>query len=113
MTTPLAGSRGRLSTEHRAYVLEAHAKHESIEIIAERLGRSVESIRKVVQERPESPPASQPEQWHLDDILNFLADLPEEAMDEVLQLSRLQRQENQLRQSLTDRLARSSRLPEG
>lgn len=99
---PLAGSRGRLSSEHRAYILEAHANHESIEVIAERLGRSVDSIRRVVEEHQE--PQEKAEFWELDDVLYFLAELPEEAMDEVLQLSRLQRQTNQLRHSLTQRL---------
>ncbi len=107
MNPSLAGSRGRLSSEHRAYVLEAHANHESIEVIAERLGRSIESIRKVV-EVPQEPAleTAHPAPWELDDILDFLAELPEEAMDEVLQLSRLQRQTNHLRQSLSSRLQR-------
>lgn len=96
------GSRGRLSAEHRAYILEAHANHESIEVIAERLGRSLESIRKVVGLPPEAEPEVLP--WELDDVLDFLAGLPEEAMDEILQLSRLERQANHLRQSLSQRL---------
>lgn len=105
MNTPTPGSRGRLSSEHRAYILEAHANHDSIEIIAERLGRSVESIRKVVDEYQEPRPL--PETWELDEVLHFLADLPEEAMGEILQLSRLQRQSNQLRESLALRMAKS------
>lgn len=52
--TPIIEECIPLSSEHRAYVLDAHAKHESIEIIAERLGRSVETIRKVVEEHPQS-----------------------------------------------------------
>ena len=105
MNTPTPGSRGRLSSEHRAYILEAHSNHESVEIIAERLGRSVDSIRKVVDEHQE--PTSAGAVWELDEVLHFLADLPEAAMDEILQLSRLQRQSNQLRESLAQRLAKS------
>ena len=106
MNTPTPGSRGRLSSEHRAYILEAHANHDSVEIIAERLGRSVESIRKVVEENLEPTPTA--DAWELDEVLHFLADLPEEAMDETLQLSRLQRQSNQLRESLAQRLTKSA-----
>ena len=89
-------------------MLEAHANQESIEIIAERLGRSTESIRKVVEEQ--QLPVSEGARtmlWELDDILDFLAELPEEAMDELAQLSRLQRQTNHLRQSLSSRLQRN------
>ena len=108
MDTP--GSRGRLSSEHRAYVLDAHARQESVEVIARRLGRSVESIRKVLEGSSESVQVAEADPWDLDEMIDYLADLPEEAMHEVLELSRLQRRSNELRQSLSERLAGATRV---
>ena len=78
--------------------------------IARRLGRSVESIRKVLEGSSESVQVAEADPWDLDEMIDYLADLPEEAMHEVLELSRLQRRSNELRQSLSERLAGATRV---
>lgn len=92
--------RGRLPAELRNQILEMSTSGVSPEDIALRIGRSPAAVRKVLSAE-ESPGESLPE---LDQVIDFLSSLPEEAIEEVLQLARLQRERTQLRSSLEIRL---------
>jgi hypothetical protein len=93
--------RGRLPAEVRTQILEMHAQGLSVETIAERTLRSVATIRKLVSEETSVDP---PSDYDLDEVIDFLSGLPEEAIAEITQLARLQRERHQLRSSLEIRL---------
>lgn len=94
--------RGRLPAEARSQILELSAEGLSPEEISQRIGRSVAAVRKVlaVDESLIDGPAP----LDLDRVIDFLAELPEEAIQEVTQLAQLQRERSQLRNSLESRL---------
>lgn len=95
-------ARGRLPAEMRSLILELSAEGLSPEEIAQRVGRSAAAVRKVlsVEESVIEAPAS----LELDQVIDFLAGLPEDAIQEVMQLAQLQRERSQLRNSLEMRL---------
>jgi len=95
----VALGRGRLPAELRNQILEMSSTGMAPEDIAMRVGRSPAAVRKVLST---DEPAG--ETLELDHVIDFLASLPEEAIDEVLQLARLQRERSQLRSSLEIRL---------
>ena len=96
----IALGRGRLPAELRNQILEMSSNGMTPEDIAMRVGRSPAAVRKVLSTE-ESPGENLLE---LDHVIDFLASLPEEAIEEVLQLARLQRERSQLRSSLEIRL---------
>lgn len=100
--------RGRLPGEVRSQILEMHAEGLSVEVIAERVSRSAAAVRKVVGGDVSVESWDEPD---LDDVIDFLSNLPEEAIEEVLQLARLQREKRQLRSSLETRLRDLRRTP--
>lgn len=92
--------RGRLPAELRNQILEMSSSGIPADDIAARVGRSPAAVRKVL-----SVDEHQGENFlELDQVIDFLSSLPEEAIDEVLQLARLQRERSQLRSSLEIRL---------
>lgn len=95
----VALGRGRLPAELRNQILEMSSTGMAPEDIAMRVGRSPAAVRKVLS--TDEPVG---ENLELDHVIDFLASLPEEAIDEVLQLARLQRERSQLRSSLEIRL---------
>jgi len=99
-TEGLAPGRGRLPTELRNQIQEMSVNGIAIEDIALRVGRSPAAVRKVLasDEMPGENPLD------LDGVIDFLSSLPEEAIQEVMQLARLQRERVQLRSSLEIRL---------
>ena len=99
-TEGLALGRGRLPAELRNQILEMSAGGMSIEDIALRVSRSPAAVRKVLASE-ELPGESS---LDLDGVIDFLSSLPEEAIQEVMQLARLQRERVQLRSSLEIRL---------
>lgn len=92
--------RGRLPAELRNQILEMSSNGIPPEDIAMRIGRSPAAVRKVLS--VEEVPGEN--LLELDHVIDFLASLPEEAIEEVLQLARLQRERSQLRSSLELRL---------
>lgn len=96
----IALGRGRLPAELRNQILELSSSGVSPEDIATRIGRSPAAVRKVLSVE-ETPADHLPE---LDQVIDFLSSLPEEAIEEVMQLARLQRERSQLRSSLEIRL---------
>ena len=92
--------RGRLPAELRNQILEMSANGMAQEEIALRVGRSPAAVRKVLASE-EVPGENLLE---LDGVIDFLSSLPEEAIQEVMQLARLQRERSQLRSSLEIRL---------
>ena len=98
--------RGRLPSEVRAHIQELHAQGVSVETIAERTLRSVATIRKVVNGESSNDLTETPtnQDHDLDEVIDFLSSLPEEAIEEILQLARLQRERRHLRSSLEIRL---------
>ncbi|MBT9585513.1 hypothetical protein IV102_19380 [bacterium] len=98
--------RGRLPSEVRAQIQELHAQGVSVETIAERTLRSVATVRKIVNEDSSIDSTETPnnQDQDLDEVIDFLSSLPEEAIEEILQLARLQRERRQLRSSLEIRL---------
>ena len=99
-TEGLVLGRGRLPTELRNQILEMNGCGIAIEDIALRVGRSPTAVRKVLAS--EELPGD--DSMDLDGVIDFLASLPEEAIQEVMQLARLQRERTQLRSSLEIRL---------
>lgn len=97
-----APSRGRLPGEVRSQILEMSAEGLSPEEIAHRVGRSLAAVRKVLS--VEESLLDGPAVLDLDKVIDFLSDLPEEAVQEVMQLAQLQRERSQLRSSLEMRL---------
>ncbi len=96
----MALGRGRLPAELRKEILEMSSNGVLPEDIAARVGRSPAAVRKVLS--AEEPAGEN--LLELDQVIDFLSSLPEEAIDEVLQLARLQRERTQLRSSLEVRL---------
>ena len=102
--------RGRVPAEVRSQILEFHSQGLPLESIAEKTQRSVATIRKIVGEGDDEGQDDSSQEplrldvLDLDDVIEFLSDLPEEAMDEILQLARLQRERRHLRSSLEIRL---------
>lgn len=96
----IALSRGRLPAELRNQILEMSSSGLSPDDIATRVGRSPAAVRKVLSVE-ESPSENLTD---LDQVIDFLSSLPEEAIEEVMQLARLQRERAQLRNSLEIRL---------
>ena len=99
-TEGLALGRGRLPAELRNQILEMNASGMASEEIALRVSRSPAAVRKVLASE-ELPGESS---LDLDGVIDFLSSLPEEAIVEVMQLARLQRERVQLRSSLEIRL---------
>ena len=98
----LSPVRGRLPAETRAQIEDLAARGLTTEEIALRTSRSVAAVRKVL-----SPDESMTEGLailDLDRVIDFLAGLPEEAVEEVNQLARLQRERTLLRSSLEIRI---------
>lgn len=93
--------RGRLPAELRQQILQLAAEGLRPEEIAIQVGRSPAAVRKVLAADETLEEQITPE---LDQVIEFLASLPDEGLDEVAQLARLQRQRNQLRSSLETRL---------
>lgn len=102
----VALGRGRLPAELRNQILEMSSTGISPEDIAMRVGRSPAAVRKVLSTE-EAPGENLLE---LDQVIDFLSSLPEEAIEEVLQLARLQRERTQLRSSLEIRLKDMKRI---
>ncbi|MBS2034843.1 helix-turn-helix domain-containing protein [bacterium] len=96
-------ARGRLPAEMRAQIFDLSAEGFTPEEIAHKVGRSVAAVRKVlaVEEPAQEGLISKVD---LDQVIEFLAELPEEATQEILQLAQLQRERTQLRSSLEMRL---------
>jgi len=99
-TEGLALGRGRLPAELRNQILEMNANGIAVEDIALRVSRSPAAVRKVLA----SEELSGDNPLDLDGVIDFLSALPEEAIQEVMQLARLQRERVQLRSSLEIRL---------
>lgn len=97
-----SASRGRLPGEMRSQILELGAEGFSPEEIARRIGRSVAAVRKVLA--VEDSMIDGPAPLDLDRVIDFLAELPEEAVTEMIRLAQLHRERNQLRSSLEGRL---------
>lgn len=101
-------NRGRLPVEVRAQILELHSQDVPLEQIAEETSRSLGAVRKVVENFENPPPHHDEEsddgECDLDQVVDFLAQLPDEAMAEVLQLARLDREKKALRSSVELRL---------
>ena len=97
-----APSRGRLPGEVRSQILELSAEGLIPEEIAHKVGRSLAAVRKVLS--VEESLVDGPAVLDLDKVIDFLSDLPEEAVQEVMQLAQLQRERSQLRSSLEMRL---------
>jgi hypothetical protein len=95
-------NRGRLPGEIRSQILELGAEGFSPEEIAQRVGRSLSAVRKVLA--VEDSLTEGPAPLDLDRVIDFLAELPEEAVQEMIQLAQLQRERSQLRSSLELRL---------
>lgn len=96
----IALGRGRLPAELRNQIMEMSSSGIPPDDIATRIGRSPAAVRKVLSVE-ESPGDNL---MDLDQVIDFLSSLPEEAVGEVLQLARLQRERSQLRSSLEIRL---------
>lgn len=101
--------RGRLPGEVRSQILELHSQGMPPELIAERTTRSLATVKKVVACENSVENWDEPD---LDEVIEFLSTLPEEALDEVLQLSRLHRERRSLRNSLETRLKELKRRPD-
>ena len=99
-TEGLALGRGRLPAELRNQIQEMSANGMTVEDIALRISRSPAAVRKVLAS--EEMPGDN--SMDLDGVIDFLSSLPEEAIQEVMQLARLQRERAQLRTSLEIRL---------
>jgi len=97
-------TRGRIPAEQRALILQMHAANQSVDAIAAHFGRSVEAVRKLVESQEVRPDAEAETGWALDEILDFLAELPDQALTELTELARIQRQADQLRGRLALRL---------
>lgn len=111
-----APRRGRLPAEVRSQILELHQQGTSVEEIAERLNRSVATVRRVVGDDglPDEVGGNEIDKVggsEIDGVIEFLAGLPEEAIEEVLQLARLQREQRLLRSSLEMRLKDLKKSP--
>lgn len=110
MTNQPAIHRGRLSSEHRDMIIDAHVSGEPVEAIAVRMGRTTDTVAKVIQEQCEQEIDLSRE---LDRAICFLASLPEVAVMEVVELSNFQRRSSELKRSLIDRLATMDAIPVG
>lgn len=100
------GTQGRVPAEVRAQMLELGQQGLSLQQLAQQTGRSLSAVRKIIQ--PDQPDCEQvtdvSTDASLDQIVEFLAELPDEAMQEVLQLAQLSQQSRQLRNQLEARL---------
>lgn len=105
-SSPTKGVRGRVPAELRAQMLELDQQGLSLEQIAQQTGRSVSAVSKVIQaDQGDCEPVTRVStDASLDEIVEFLAELPDEAMQEVVQLAQLSRQSQQLRNQLEARL---------
>jgi hypothetical protein len=92
--------RGRLPAELRQQILQLAADGLPPDDIAVQVGRSPAAVRKVLA----ADEVAEGQALELDQVIEFLASLPDEGLDEVAQLARLQRQRDQLRSSLEIRL---------
>ena len=106
-----------MALEQHQVILDLVAAGESLETIASRLGRSIETVRRVVEKRQANPVDSvQAEQnsdliagIDLDEVVDFLSSIPEEGLKEVGALATLQRQAWRLKSQLLARLAENGR----
>lgn len=102
--------KGRLSSDERQQIVELSLQGLSCEEIASSVGRSLKLVQKLLTEQTQElpPPTARPAQGgELDRVVDFLAELPDEAQEEVVKLARLQRESQALRRELEQRLRRS------
>lgn len=103
----LAG-RGRISAEDRIRIARMHQQGESLESISQQVYRSPRVVKKVIDVRSERPESSLTVK--VDELIELLGDLPEEAMEPLLSLVKLRRQEKDIRARLLQFLKESNRL---
>jgi len=103
----LAG-RGRISAEDRIRIARMHQQGESLESISQQVYRSPRVVQKVIDVRSERPESSLTVK--VDELIELLGDLPEEAMEPLLSLVKLRRQEKDIRARLLQFLKESNRL---
>lgn len=106
---PKPGIRGPVPAEVRAQILDLHQQQVPLEVIAQRVSRSLQTVTKIVSGDAPSPElkktwAAEPAEVELDLVVDFLAELPEEALQEMLQLAQLTRQHQQLLEQVQRRL---------
>jgi hypothetical protein len=99
-------ARGRFSSDLRNQVLELNAQSLTAEEIALRIGRSPAAVSNVLSAQNSTPQVAN--LIELDEVIQFLSELPEEALQEVIQLARIQQKQTRLRQSLEARLRKSA-----
>jgi hypothetical protein len=105
-----------MTLEQHQLILDLVARGESPEAIASRLGRSIQAIRRVAGAQVRAT-ATKPSiedsrmeielDIELDEVVDFLSNLPEEGLQEVCALANLQRQTWQLKNQLLARLYRA------
>ena len=118
--TPRVGQliRGRIPQPVQEQILAMHRQGMSIASIATVTSRSVASIQKLVDGGTEedsdvaAPPAAKASASHapqnapdLDEVVDFLAQFPDELLDELFEVARLAREQAQLRTRLEHRLS--------
>lgn len=103
--------RGRLSRETREEIFRLSQEGQSIAEIAQAIGRSEGVVSKLLLGETREldavkPAPSREDLPGLNQTIEFLAQLPDDAIEEVVKVARLQREHSQLRQSLENRLKR-------
>lgn len=100
-----------MTLKQHQQILELVAAGETLEVIANRLGRSLEAVRRAAAEgRTPQKHIQEPEEIEvkaeieLDEVVDFLSSLPDDGLREVCELASLERKSRRLKQQLLTRL---------
>ena len=99
----LKSNRGRLPADVRAYIVKRNQEQIPLEQIAQETSRSLKAVRKAVgldEEAPSSTTDPGDSLVTLDEVIQFLCSVPDEAFADLIQLAKLSRQREALRSSV-------------